>query len=250
MFAPDTVSRGLPLGLQDGYKSAVSVYLDGNPSLDAFLRAPAWPGRRADNGEAVRLQPHSGHFEYSQFAHFLDARFRYRLQTRPPLEELLAAWRQPGGIEALYARAGVDGYIEGRAPGAVFPDRQLQEDAGADVAARAPMAASALQLGLLRNLGQAEALVREWGWIPLRGLRQTAIRAALDDERVRVLAADALAVARAGLDEADRHWLSYADYVLESGQTGADRLLALWAGTAGGVAGKLRMVCAWRSLRF
>jgi hypothetical protein len=249
MFAADTVSRGLPLGLDDGYKSAVSVYLEGNPSLDAFLRTSAWPGRRADNGEPVQLQPHSGHFEYSQFAHFLDARFRYRLLTRPPLEELLAAWRKPGGIEALYARAGVDGYIEGRAPGAVFPDRQLWEEAGPGIAARAPMAASALQLGLLRNLGQAETLVREWGWTALRGLRQEAIRVALDDERVGALAADVLAVARAGLDDADRHWLSYADYILESGQTGADRLLALWAGTPGGMAEKLRAVCAWRSLR-
>ncbi|CAM3667456.1 glutamate--cysteine ligase [Bordetella sputigena] len=248
MFAPDTVSRGLPLAEDGEYKSVVSVYLDGHPSLGRFLQAPSWTGRRADNGRPVTLRPHSGHFEYSQFAHFLDARFRYRLAGRPPLEELLAAWRKPGGIEDLYTRVGVAGYIEGRAPGAVFPDRQLVEEAGADVAARAPMAASALQLGILRNLEAAEVLVGDWGWPALRGMRAMAIRAALADDRVRALAADVLAVAAQGLPDADRHWTMYADYVLASGRTGADRLLALWTGTPGGVAEKLRAVYARRAL--
>ncbi len=44
-------------------------------------------------------------------------------------------------------------------------------------------------------------------------------------------------------------WLAYAEYVLDSGRTGADRLLALWTATAGGVQEKLRHICAWRSLR-
>jgi gamma-glutamylcysteine synthetase len=248
MFAPDTVSRGLPLSMDDEYKSAVSVYLDGHPSLDRFLRAEAWPGRRADDGRPVLLRPHSGYFAYSQFAHFLDARFRYRLATRPPLDDLLAHWARPGGIEALYAQAGVDGYIEGRAPGAVFPDRQLLAEAGAEIAMTAPMAASALQLGLLRNLDQAETLVRQWGWIPLRRLREVAIRAAMDDDRVRALAADTLAVATAGLDEEDRRWLAYANHVLASRRTGADRLLTVWSGTAGDVAAKLAAVYVQRSL--
>ncbi|OZI18938.1 hypothetical protein CAL26_14805 [Bordetella genomosp. 9] len=252
MFAPDTVSRGLPLALDEGddeYKSAASVYLDGHPSLGRFLRAASWTGRRADNGERVTLKPHGGHFEYSQFAHFLDARYRYRLSSRPSLPDLLAAWERPGGIEALYASLGVDGYIEGRAPGAVFPDRQLCDEAGAEVAGRAPMAASALQLGLLRNLDAAEDLVRDWGWLDLRGMRTTAIRSALDDERVRALAGDVVAVAGQGLPPAERHWLAYADHVLASGRTGADRLLALWTRTPGGVAEKLRAVYAWRALR-
>ncbi|OZI60858.1 glutamate-cysteine ligase family protein [Bordetella genomosp. 11] len=249
MFAGDTVSRALPLAVDDDYKGAVSVYLDGHPSLDRFLHAREWRGRRADNGQSVLLRPHSGYFEYSQFAHFLDARFRYRLRTRPPLEDLLHAWKRPGGIEALFVRAGLEGYIEGRAPGAVFPDRQLRAEAGASVAGRAPMAASAMQLGLLRDLATAEALVREWGWPSLRGMRQAAIRAALDDRRVRALAADVLAAASAGLDASERPWLAYADYVLASGQTAADRLLALWTATPGGVDDKLREVCAWRSLR-
>jgi hypothetical protein len=253
MFAPDTVSRGLPLSPDprpgaDEYKSVVSVYLDGHPSLGRFLRAPSWTGRRADNGEPVTLTPHSGHFEYSQFAHFLDARFRYRLASRPPLADLLAAWQRPGGIEALYASVGVDGYIEGRAPGAVFPDRHLAEEAGQDVAARAPMAASALQLGVLRNLDAAEALVRDWGWLALRAMRQTAIAGALDDDRVHALAVDVLAVARQGLPSGERPWLDYADYVLASRRTGADRLLALWTRTPGGVAEKLRAVYLWRAL--
>ena len=93
------------------------------------------------------------------------------------------------------------------------------------------MAASALQWGLLRDLDAAETLMRQWGWLSLRGMRQAAIRAALDDDRVRALAQDVLAVARAGLDGPDRHWLAYADYVLQSGRTAADRLLAIWTAT-------------------
>jgi gamma-glutamylcysteine synthetase len=248
MFAADTVSRGLPQSLDHEYKSAVSIHLDGHPSLDRFLRSEAWPGRRADDGQPVLLRPHSGYFEYSQFANFLDVRFRYRLDVRPPLETLLAHWDQPGGIESLFERSGIDGYLEGRAPGAVFPDAQLCDEAGWELASKAPMAPSALQLGLLCNLDQAESLVREWGWATLRGMRAVAIRAALDDDRVRALAAQTLDVACAGLDETERHWLAYARYVLESGRTGADRLLELWQGAAGDMRAKLAAVCARRSL--
>jgi gamma-glutamylcysteine synthetase len=249
MFGAGTASRSLPLAGHQEYKSATSIYLDGDPPLGQFLDAPAWPGRRADTGEPVQLRPESAHFEYSQFAHFLDARWRYRLERQPPLAELRDRWRQPGGIEALYAELGVDGYIEGRVPGAVFPDAQLCAEAGDAVAQAAPLAASALQLGLMRNLGQSEALVREWGWLPLRRLRSRAIRDALGDDAVHALARDVLAVAAGGLEPADRHWLGYAEFVLETRRTGADRLLRLWSATPGRTPAKLAAVYEARALR-
>ncbi|MFC4277119.1 glutamate-cysteine ligase family protein [Achromobacter aloeverae] len=249
MFEGDTHSHALPLMSAVDYKHDTTATLAGDPSLGQFLRAPSWPGRRADNGQPVMLTPRAAHFEYAQFSNFLDARWRYRLDSHCTVEELLAHWRQPGGIEALYERLGVNGYIEGRAPSAVFPDRQLRREAGDDIASTAPLAPSAMQLGLLRNLAQAEDLVREYGWMTLRGLRATAIDAALDEDLARQLAADTLAVAQAGLeDDADRRWLAYARHVLDTRRTGADRLLALWQDAHGDAKSRLAAIYPERVL--
>ncbi len=247
MFGPGTASRCLPLAVEDGYKSAVGVYLQGSPPLSRFMASDGWPGLRTDTGGAVTVVPQSGHFEYSQFAHFLDARWRYRLAAQPPLQALREAWRRPGGIEELYAGLGVEGYIEGRAPGAGFADAQLVQDAGKAVAATTVMAPSALQLGLMRNLDQAEDLVREWGWLRLRGLRADAMRHALEDDAVCALARDALAVAEGGLDAEERHWLDYARYAADTRSTGADRLLRLWRAHAGDTR-RLGAVCRARTV--
>lgn len=242
MFGPQTASRALSWNPADDYKSAVSVYLDGNPALGHFLRAPRWRGRRGDTGEHVDLVPRGEHFVYSQFAHFLDARWRYRLERVPALDALLAAWAQPGGIETLFDACGCDGYIEARAFGAVFPDAQMQAEAGPQPCATAVMGASALQLGLLRNLAEAETLVREWGWLTLRSLRTPALCHALDDAQVRALCQDVLAVAGGGLDAADQHWLAYPRYVLDVGSTAADAMLRLWRGSPREVFYRQRML--------
>lgn len=228
MFAPGTASRCLPLATDDGYKSATGVYLRGSPCLSAFLASDGWPGRRSDTGENLCIAPRGAHFEYSQFAHFLDARWRYRLATPPSLEALREAWRRPGGIEELYAQLGTDGYIEGRAPGAGFADAQLPREAGREIAATLVMAPSALQLGLMRNLSQAEDLLRAWGWLRLRAMRADAMRNALHDPAVHALAGEVLAVAEGGLAPGERHWLGYARYALAARSSGADRLLRLW----------------------
>lgn len=248
MFGAHTASRALSMVPSQGYKSAATVYLAGNPSLRRFLESAQWPGRRADTGELVMLRPHSGYFEYSQFAHFLDARWRYRLAGPVPLDDLLAAWMRPGGIEDLHGRHGADGYIEGRACGAVFADAQLRDEAGIDVASTAPLSPSAVQFGLMRNLDEAERLWRDWGWLRLRGMRDVAMREALDDDTVHALARDVLDVARAGLPEGERRWLGYADHVLQTRRTGADRLLDLWRAAPGSRAEKLAYVCARREV--
>lgn len=246
MFGPQTASRCLPVAVEDGYKSAAGVYLQGSPSLSRFMASDGWPGLRTDTGESVTLLPQGGHFEYSQFAHFLDARWRYRLAAPPTLEALREAWKRPGGIEALYAGLGAVGYIEGRAPGAGFADAQLLQDAGKAVAATTVMAPSAMQLGLMRNLAQAEDLLREWGWLRLRDMRADAMRHALGDDAVWALARDALAVAEGGLAAEERHWLDYARYVIDSRSTGADRLLRLWRDLEGDP-NRLRAVCRARA---
>lgn len=228
MFQPGTVSRSLPLDHSYDYKSAPTVILDGDPCLMDFLHASAWPGRRTDNGQAVQVRAHAMHFEHSQIGQFLDARWRYRLETLPSLPVLLQAWKQEGGLEALFAECGVDGYIEGRAPGAGFADACLLSEAGGGVARSVLMAPMAVQLGLLNNADAARQLVQDWGWEQLGELRLAAMRDGLADVRVRALTAEVLTVAQAGLSEADGQCLAYARYVLESGRSAADRLLDTW----------------------
>ncbi len=217
MFRPGTVTRSLPLDHRYDYKSAPTVIPDFDPCLTEFLHAVEWPGRRTDNGQAALLVPHAMHFEHSQIAQFLDARWRYRLNSLPAMPELQAAWRQEGGLESLFAACGVDGYIEGRAAGAGFADACLMREAGAEVARNVLIGPSALQLGLLSNLNEAWQLVQNWGWEALGTLRQTAMQHGLADARVRALCWDVLAVAHAGLPKDFSQALAYADYVVAVG---------------------------------
>lgn len=229
MFGVGTVSRSLPLsGHGDDYKATDTAILDGDPCLSEFLHARSWGARCLGDSRPVCLKPETRHFVHSQIAAFLDGRFRYSLERLPSLESLLAAWRRDGGLEALFAECGIDGYIEGRAPGANFADSFLLNDAGPEVARSVLVGPSALQLGLLNNLDDALCLVRDWGWMELGQLRETAIRHGLDDARVRALCADVLSVGRGGLSNTDHQWLAYVDYVVTSGSSGADRLLASW----------------------
>src|SRR5690606_1699229 len=163
MFRPGTVSRSLPVGRCHDYKAMPTVLLEGDPSLSAFLASPGWAGRRTDTGESVRLVPGSVHFEHSQIAQFMDARLRYQWQTLPALPELMAAWRRRDGLEALFEAHGAEVYIEGRCPGAGFPDTALLEEAGAAVARSMVMSPVALQWGLMQRLDEAERLVSGWG---------------------------------------------------------------------------------------
>ncbi len=234
MFGTGTVTRGLPMSLSYDYKSVPVVIPNDAPSLLEFLHAPQWTGYRRDTGQAVTLTPQAQHFVYSQIGQFLDARLRYRLDSLPALQDILRAWRQDGGLEALFDAHGAQTYIEARAPGAGFADAALLQEAGTDIACSLLLAPSALQAGLLGNLDEAWQLVNDRGWQTLGDLRLSAMRSGVADARVRALCVDVLAVARKGLAPGDRHWLAYPEYVLAEGRCGADRLLDTW--TAAGQA--------------
>lgn len=244
MFGSGTVTRGLPIDSSHDYKAAPVVILDGGPSLIEFLQSRQWPGHRADTGQSVSLQPHAHHVEYSQIGQFLDARLRYRLDQLPALEEILVAWGQDGGLESLFDAHGAQTYIEARAPGAVFADAVLLEDAGIDVARSVLLSPSALQAGLLANLDDAWRLVTDYGWQTLGSLRLPAMRAGMDDPRVKALCAEVVAVAKAGLDKSEGNWLAYPEYVLASGRSAADRQLDTWMSASGNQAQKLIAVQA------
>lgn len=227
MFGPTTATRSLPSHQDKSYKSGARLFLEGDPSLVAFLQAGSWAARN-ETGVCTTLHAHAGHFVEAQFAQFLDARWRYRLNSTPDLSTLLRAWNQDGGLEALFAQHGVDGYIEGRAPGANFADPDLMDEAGPAICASVAVAPSAIQLGLMRNLGSALDLVRDWGWENLSKLRAQAITHAVSHDQVHALARDVVAIARHGLAPEDAHWLAYPEYVLATRRTGATRLLDLW----------------------
>ena len=243
MFRPGTVTRSLPLARRHDYKSAPTVLLDGDPSLSAFLASRGWTGRRTDTGERVELTPDAAHFEHSQIAQFMDARLRYRLARLPALEQLMAAWRVRDGLEALFEDCGAAIYIEGRGPGAGFADEVLMAEAGAAVADSVVMSPAALQWGLLQRLNDAEALLARWPWQRLSELRDRAMKSALADAEVAAFSKAVLEIAREGLSAAERPFLAYAEYVLESRRTGADRMLDTWTSMPGAdAAGRLAKV--------
>jgi hypothetical protein len=233
-YGDGTVMHTVPLGFTRDYKgeSRTARPLD-DPSLMRFLAEASWPAIGCADGEPVTLAPSAAHFEYLQFMPFLDARFRFRFGALPPVPELLAALHGRRSLEDLMAEYGTEGYIEGRCPGANFPDAGLIAEAGLDVASSVVMSPSALQAGLLANLDDAERLLRDWGWQRVLALRQPAMTMALDDVAVHAFAGDVLAVARAGLDADDHRWLAYADWVWRNKRTGADRTLEAWHALAG-----------------
>jgi len=233
LFRPGTVSRSLPMGRRHDYKSAPTVLLDGDPSLMAFMAARRWPGRRTDTGERVELVPDTAHFEHSQIGQFMDARLRYRLHDLPPFERLTAAWRRQDGLEDLFEEVGVEMYIEGRCPGAGFPDQALREEAGDAIARSFVMSPAALQWGLFQCLDDAEALLRQYSWPELARMRERAIRHGMDDKSVAQLCREVLDIALQGLEETERPLLDYALYVARTGRCAADRLLETWRATAG-----------------
>jgi len=228
MFGPPTVSRSLSLHDEHDYKSGVAMYLEGSPSLHAFLQADSWPARRHDTGEALMVTASARHFVHAQVLMLLDSRLRYRLPHLPDIRDLRDAWQLPGGMEALFKACGAEAYLEGRAAGANFVDAVLLEQVDASVASSVIVAPSALQLGLLRQLPPCLALIEEWGWDRLGALRERAIRDGLDDPELVRLCSQVLALAHDGLREDERHWLRYAEHVLFSGVSSADRLLQSW----------------------
>jgi len=249
-YGEGTVMHTVPLADSRDYKGDPrTARVDGDPCLIGFLAGGTRQGTLAGSDERVVIEPSAGHFEHMQFAPFLDARFRFRFGLRPSLDVLLAALQAPGGIEAMMERHGVEAYIEGRVPGAGFPDAGLlKEIGGASEAVSVVMGPSALQQGLLNNLDEAGRLVREWGWQYLRSLRQAAIVRALDDDAVWQLAGEVIAVAQAGLDAGEQRHLDYVRWVWRNRRTGADRMLESWKSLQGSPAARLRALAAQRAV--
>lgn len=247
MFGPGTSMQFVTSADSAAYKEPSSIVLvPGDPPLLEFLRKGACTGAVFDTREKVGIVPVMKHLELHQFAHFLDARIRYALAD-PDLPVCGFMDALDGSDESLteyFSRNTRYCYIEGRAPGANFPDAELAAEAAPDVVRSVIISPSALQNGLINNLREASALLSSYAWTDLAGLRSRAIRDGLDAAyggiRVKDLCHRVMEVAAGGLP-AEEHWmLAFPDFVLSKGKNGADRAVEAFEKQAGTAAQRLR----------
>ncbi|MFC3606694.1 glutamate-cysteine ligase family protein [Stutzerimonas tarimensis] len=234
-----------------GYKGyADMLRVEGDPPLLEFLAGPARMAQPLEGGERQPLQPQAAHFEQQQFAQFLNARIRFRLPWQPTLAELLEALHTPGELEVLFERCGADLYIEGRACGANFPDRELSELPDPLVAASVVMAPAALQKGLMANPQAWSRLSALAPWAAMPALRDAAIRDGLRASAaglsLHTFAARVVEEAAAGLAGEEQWMLAYPLHVLRTGRNGADRALLQHAALEGDCATRIQRISADR----
>lgn len=254
MFGPGTQMWFASMAGQD--KNPKDIYLvPGDPSLLEFLRGKAWIARPFHGGAEIQVRPKLEHLVRHQFTQYSDCRLRYGLRDDgPELERFLAVLdTRPDKLEELLQPHLDYCYLEGRAAGANYPDRELCDadlgvmaapmasTAGASlgapggpseassVAASVAVSPSALQYGLLRDMRKTRRLVDRYAWTDLACLRNQAMHHALAGEykgiSVRTLCAEVLEIAGQALP-GDQVWmLAYPEWVLRTGKTGADRAL-------------------------
>jgi hypothetical protein len=203
----------------------------GDPSFLAFLGGgprlahPVRPGG-ADLSQTEETVPDLAHVEALQWANFLDFRVRYAFDgTDGDPRAFLDAMDEPGAMEAFFEERATNLYLENRVVGACFADSHLKSHPNPDVARSAPLAASALQWGLMKNLERVEAVMGADYWLDLAGLRDRSIAVGLADGGVENRAKTVLALAENGLPEEDRWALAFAWDVLLTKQSNADRAL-------------------------
>lgn len=232
MFGPNTQ---MWFADHDGSgKNPQNLYLvPGDPPLLDFLRnGPRQILHFPSKARSKIIVPSMRHLECHQFTQYTDCRLRYgfKAKTFDVQRFLQVLDERPTELEELFHTHAAYCYIEGRAAGANFPDLELTETAGSEVASSVTVSPSALQYGLLRNLKQTRRLVSKYAWNDLALLREQAVRHALDGEcgnvTVKRLCAEVLETAGQGLAKDDAWMLGYPLWVLKTGKTGADRALA------------------------
>lgn len=230
MFGPGT--RMWFADIEGQVKNPDTMYLiPGDPPLLDYLRGGRQLAYPFGGGPGRTANPCISTLVCHQFTQFSDCRLRYGLlDNGPELEKFLDILdNHPHKLEELFAPHLSYCYLEGRSSGANFADQELTGLDQHEIPASVAVSPSALQYGLLMNLNQAGALVAEYAWKDLAGLRMEAARFGLDAEyngvRVRDLCAKVIDVAGQGL-RADQVWmLAYPQWVLRTGRTGADRAL-------------------------
>ncbi len=230
------------------------IIIQGDPPLLEFLSEPAWKGINLHTKEEMIIFPTMKHFEFLQFSHFLDARIRYELDDLEfPISDFLQAMESADQkLEELFARRTKHCYIEGRVPGANFPDRQIASLDDEGIVKSVVISASAIQKGLIDNMTETKSLIDDYGWPNLIGLRHEGIKKGLSAEyngiRIKDLCKDVLNVAGKGLSS-EEHWmLSYPEFVLSSDKNGADRAIEAFEKLTGNAADRIRQLILQREM--
>ena len=253
MFGPGTQMWFAALAGQG--KNPQELYLvQGDPPLLDFLRGSSRLAVPWGGGPEVPVTPELSHLAYHQFTQYSDCRLRYGLNgDGPDLETFLAVLdERPHDLERLIEPHLAYCYLEGRAAGANYPDRELMDAAGEETAASVAVSPSALQYGLLRNLDRTKRLVARYAWSDLLGLRRQTIIHALKGEyggiRADRLCAQALEIAGEELDSRQAWMAAYPEHVLQTGKTGADRALERLEQLPGGMEDRIRQLVLERGL--
>ena len=247
MFGPGTHMHFIVPGSSREYKEPTGILVVPEaPSVLDFLAGTSWNAYDMADSQAVAVTPAIRHLEFHQFAHFLDARIRYRLRDETiDIGEFRHCMSEDGdSIERLFASHAESCYIEGRMSGANFPDASTVSEGG-DLAARSVVISpSAVQEGLLRNPEEAARLLSRYAWSDLAGLRQEAIRHGLRANykgiEIKTLCREVLETAGQNLSTGEQWMLAYPEFVLTSGKNGADRGIELFERQTGDRAERMK----------
>lgn len=251
MYFLVTDEDGQPLTKEKGQNISF-IMIDEHPTLLKFLEHSEWEATEFETGRKLRIEPHMGHFALHQFTHFAGARIRFGIDEEMPVDEFNGAIAgHDDAVDELLSQYGQFFYIEEREPGANFPDREVAEQ-GDEIAKSVVISPSAIYSGLIRNLSASKALINKYGWNTLRNLREDAITNGLDatynDIKVRDVCYDVLETAAQGLESNEQWMLAYPEYVLTTGQNGADRALARYDQLSGAATQRIRQIVQERSI--
>jgi len=215
----------------DNYKTfgEAVILIDNNPSVLEYLSMKKANGKFLKSGDKVQIKPNLKHAEVLQFAQFASARIRWHFDhSRVNVDQFLEAYEN-NRLEELFSKGAVsDIYIEGRDPGANFPDSYLKT-LNSDIAWSTVTSPSALQAGIINNLNEAYSYISNFSWKHLDLLRESAIIKGLQGEvdgiNVYEFAKKIFEIAGRGLSMPDHRMLAYPEHVLNTKQNGADRAL-------------------------
>jgi len=233
MFGPGTNIHFILIDNSD-YKTFgdAAILIDNNPCVLEYLNNEVQEGMRFSTGEHISIIPDLSHLEAMQFAQFTGARIRWKFNHKIINKNLFLEAYNANTLEQLFTDGGTEYvYIEGRDPGANFPDMQLI-DIDPNIATSTYLAPSAIQAGLIHNLDEAHQYIRSIPWLKLKLLRESAIKYGLDgiveSLSVKEFSRNIIDIAAKGLTDKEHKYLKYPIYVLETNKNGADRALDLY----------------------
>lgn len=210
------------------------LIVDRNPKVLSYLAKKNWQAQFLKDiqqgiKKIVTVKPKISHMEAMQFAQFAGARIRYGLKYENfPLEDFLMACRQPAEtkVEEIFEKFAKYVYIEGRDPGANFPDQEVVA-AGKNIAKSVVISPSAIQAGLIKKLKKTIKHIAKYPWEQLGQLREAAIKDGFDGKvdnlTVKEFTRNILDLAHEGLKKEEQWMLEYPRWVLKTKQNGADR---------------------------